>query len=520
MDVTALISRYMPAATPDCPTFVEDSHFEPIIDGIAYFTELARLMAALGPADAVLIAGYQADPSFDLTGTPPGAPGHRPFADVLAEKAADGTDVRVILSAAEFSGGVPWLPIGPFRANVVAARAMRTWTPSTRDGAGAPLQNRVLLDWSGVVLGSNHQKLVVFRHGDELTAFVGGLDLSPNRYDTAPHHRLRLGVHRWGWHDAAARLSGPAAARAWDVFRARWQNAAALPTRYMAKELPAKYFRLPRGGFTPINPPDAPRTVPPAPPQPRRAAAGLAVQVVRSYSPWKVYIRRGWHRIRPAAVSRDGVREVYAALTTAIGAAERYVYLEDQYFHEAPGGDRRLELYDDLRAAAARGVKVILVGSGRRDPADGGDSTVAPTMTRDVRRHVIARLSAAARGNVVMYRIRDLTVHTKLMLVDDRFASIGSANFFSRSMAGTDSELSCTVVTSGPAVRELRTRLWAEHLRAPVTAGLAAALADLDTALGIWRAEWLPAHVPAGTWRGAGAPSGYEPAESVLIQSN
>jgi phosphatidylserine/phosphatidylglycerophosphate/cardiolipin synthase-like enzyme len=98
--------------------------------------------------------------------------------------------------------------------------------------------------------------------------------------------------------------------------------------------------------------------------------------------------------------------------------------------------------------------------SGRRDPADGGKSTV----------------------------------HTKLMLVDDVFASIGSANFFSRSMVGTDSELSCTFVTTGPSVKDLRrVRLWAEHLRTPLNGQVVPALEDLDTALGIWRIEWLPA---------------------------
>jgi phosphatidylserine/phosphatidylglycerophosphate/cardiolipin synthase-like enzyme len=117
---------------------------------------------------------------------------------------------------------------------------------------------------------------------------------------------------------------------------------------------------------------------------------------------------------------------------------------------------------------------------------------------------------------VIMYRIRDLTVHTKLMLVDDVFASIGSANFFSRSMTGTDSELGCTFVTTGPTVRNLRVRLWAEHLRTPLNEQLTPALEDLATALGIWRTEWLlrtarrtpgaeaerrPAtHQPSGSW--------------------
>ena len=515
--LTDLIGRYLPPATETCPTFAEDSSYEPIIDGVSYFTELAEHAAALGPGDAVYIASYQADPQLDLSGRTAGEPGYRPFTDVLAEKADDGADVRIVLSAAEFSRGIPWLPIGPFRANTLAARVMRAWRPSTRDVAAPPLRDRVLLDWSGPFLGSNHQKLVVFCHDGELTAYVGGLDLSPTRYDHNPHHHLRLGLHRWGWHDAAARLRGPAAARVLETFRSRWENAADLPPRHIARNLPAQYLRLPSGGRTLINPPGAPRDVPPVPVQPDRPAAGTAVQVLRSYRPWTLYRHRGLRRVRPASITRAGIQEVFRALVTAINAAERYIYLEDQYFHEAPGGDPRFQLYGELRAAASRGVKIILIGSGRRDPADGGDSTVRPVITRDLRRRVLAPLPPAARRNVVMYRVDNLTVHTKLMLVDDVFASIGSANFFSRSMVGTDSEITSTLVTTGPLVRDLRVKLWAEHLRTALSDELTPMLADLDTALGIWRTQWLPDDHPRHTWRRAGSPSGFAPAERVLI---
>ncbi|MBL7253352.1 phospholipase D-like domain-containing protein [Paractinoplanes lichenicola] len=514
--LTELICRYLPAATEACPTFTENSLFEPIIDGVTYFTELAGHMAALGPDDAVYIASYQADPQLDLTGRIAGEAGYRPFTDVLAEKAATGTDVRIVLSAAEFSGGIPWLPFGPFRANTLAARVIRAWKPSTADDAVTPLENRVLLDWSGPILGSNHQKLVVFRHEGVLTAYVGGLDLSPTRFDHSPHHRLKLGAHRWGWHDAAARLHGPAAVRVWETFQFRWQNSAALPPRRIAKNLPPEYFHLPSGELTELNPIDPPLVVPPVPEQPEHPAEGTAVQVVRSYRPWSLYRHRGLRRLRPANVVRAGIQEIFHSMTTAIGAAERYIYLEDQYFHEAPGGDPRFQLYGQLRAAARRGVKIILVGSGRKDPADGGDSTVHPVITHDLRWRVLARLPVAARRNVVMYRVDNLTVHTKLMLIDDVFASIGSANFFSRSMVGTDSEITSTFVTTGPLVRDLRVRLWAEHLRTPLDAALTPALADLDTALGIWRREWLPAGHPPETWRRPGSPTGFAPAEWAL----
>ncbi|MFG1923039.1 phosphatidylserine/phosphatidylglycerophosphate/cardiolipin synthase family protein [Cryptosporangium sp. NPDC048952] len=493
----ALTARFFPPATDACPTFLENSDWQPIVDGVDYFRELAELLDQVGLGDAVYIASYQADPDLDLNG--------RPLKDILAEKVVDGADVRVVLSAAEYSGGVPWLPFGPFRANLVSARAMRGWQPTNRYAAEPPLHDRVLLDWSGPILGSNHQKLVVFSIGGVVTAFVGGLDLVPSRWDAVPHDRLRLGPHRWGWHDAAARLSGPAAAQVWEVFRSRWENAAKLPPRF----LPRRWFVYPRGGATALNPADAPPTAPPPPAQLACATPGVALRVLRSYAPWRVY-RRG---MRTPAVVRAGTYEVYGTLITAIRAAQRYIYLEDQYFHESPGGNRHYELYGELRAAAERGVKVILVGSGRRDPADGGDSTVRPVITRDLRRHVIDRLPAGARQNVVMYRIRDLTVHTKLMLIDDVFASIGSANFFSRSMVGTDSELTSAMVCTGAEVANLRVRLWAEHLRAPVTDSLI----DLDTSLGIWRTEWLAEGQPPDTWRRAGAPHGFAPAEEVLI---
>lgn len=159
----------------------------------------------------------------------------------------------------------------------------------------------------------------------------------------------------------------------------------------------------------------------------------------------------------------------------------------------------------------------MLVCSGRKDPVDAGVNKFRRRVTGDVQRGVIDQLDPADRGNVIMHRIEDLTVHTKLALVDDVFASIGSANFFSRSMRGTDTELSTAFVTTGDQVRDLRVRLWAEHLRTELTDELAPRLADLDLALGMWRPEWLPPDAPAGTWRVPGYPAGFAPAERVLV---
>ena len=93
---------------------------------------------------------------------------------------------------------------------------------------------------------------------------------------------------------------------------------------------------------------------------------------------------------------------------------------------------------------------------------------------------------------------------------------MGSANLFSRSMAGVDHELNIAVATTGTQVRDLRVKLWAEHLRSPLSQDFINALCDQKLALGIWCPEWLPETASRQTWRKRGLPKGFEPTEQVL----
>lgn len=495
-----LVARYL---SPAVPVHCESSPVDAIVDGKVWMLRMRELLTSLGPGDAAYICGLQLDPDMDLTGKQPDDDGYQPLGDLLAGLAAAGVDVRILLAGAVVANSFSRRPIGPFHDNVVTAHRLRRW----RAGAGpAPLRGRVILDWSGAGIGTNHQKITLIRRGTELTAGVGGIDYSANRIDEGPHQRLVVGGGRWGWHDAGTIVTGPAAADVWQVFRIRWIGAAGLPRR--------RYFWPPRR-FPVLNPDVVAARIDAAPPQPARPAPGVACQILRSMGPWYIDSLAPWAR-RHYTVSPDGIHEVYLTLVQAIGAARRYVYIEDQYFEEYPGGDSRFELYPHLRAAAARGVKVILVGSGTRDPAEAAP-LINRTVNRDLQRRVIDPLPHELRRNVGLWRVEHLTVHTKLVLIDDVFASVGSANFFSRSMVGVDTELTTAMVTVGSAVCELRTRLWAEHLRTPITdPALRASFADLDLALGIFRPEWLPPEAPAGSWRQPGLPAGFAPAESVL----
>ena len=121
-----------------------------------------------------------------------------------------------------------------------------------------------------------------------------------------------------------------------------------------------------------------------------------------------------------------------------------------------------------------------------------------------------------------MWRVEKLTVHAKIVLIDDTFACIGSANMFSRSMAGVDQEVSAAVETTTTVVRDLRVQLWAEHLRTPITDALRPSLTDLDIALGIWDERWFAAAIAPDVrrdmWRAAGAPVGFAPVERMLAR--
>ena len=495
-----LVDRYLsPAVVPHW----ENSSVEFVVDGRVWMRRMRELLTSLGPGDAAYICGLQLEPDMDLTGRAAGEPGHEPLGELLAGLAGAGVDVRVVLAGAVVSSSITRPTIGPFHENVSSAHRLRRW----RHRGDQPLADRVLLDWSGSGIGSNHQKITLVRRGNEITAGVGGIDYAANRVDESPHRRLAVRGGRWGWHDAGAIIRGPATTDVWRVLRMRWSGAVNLPRR--------RYFWPSIKGLQVLNPPGMPLEIGPPPPQTARPADGSACQILRSVGPWYIDSLLPWERKHYNDLAPEGVHEVYLTLVQAIGAARRYVYIEDQYFREYPGGDHRFELYAHLRAAAARGVKVILVGSGSRDPAE-SSPLINGTINADLQKKVIDPLPQQLRRNVGLWRVEHLTVHTKIVIVDDQFAAVGSANFFSRSMAGVDTELTAALTTTGDAVRDLRVQLWAEHLRTPVTDELRKHLEDLDLAIGMFRPEWLPPHAPAGSWRTPDLPAGFDPLESVL----
>ncbi len=294
--------------------------------------------------------------------------------------------------------------------------------------------------------GSHHQKVVVV---DDRIAFCGGIDLTRARWDTCEHRagderRFFDGKPYAPVHDVTLQVQGETARVLGHLARRRWRRAGgppllpgprllrrALDERRRALQAVMQRRRRDGHGVRPLP--------------------GARIAVSRTYA--------------PGVDRREAVREVEALFIDMIRAARRYILIENQYFTAEIAG-RALE--ERLREPNGPEVVVVvrLLSHGWLEEL---------TMER-MRTQLIRRLRAIGgedRVRVYYPHVEGLAeglcvdVHSKLMIVDDRYLRIGSANFANRSM-GLDTECDLTLEATSDAdqqfVRETTARLLAEHV--------------------------------------------------------
>ena len=298
---------------------------------------------------------------------------------------------------------------------------------------------------------SLHQKMVVV---DGTYAFVGGIDMlielsgDYDRWDTHSHHHsspLRRNEEErtpHNWHDAHAIIEGPAVADVERNFRQRWNDVV------MRHELDY-------------------RMLVPDHPLPPPVESTSLVQVARTI-PAHTY----------SFAPEDGIAGIAQLYANALGNAQHFVYMENQYFWthafygvdlpflgtDSPDMERNLA---ELAAALQRGATVALVLPDH------------PNVGRAFTDAGLARLreeapDAAAQGRIQAFCLaastevdgaedyRPIYVHAKVTIVDDVWSTLGSANLNNRGMRD-DTELNVATLDEELA-RSLRMVLWAEHL--------------------------------------------------------
>lgn len=411
----------------------------PLIDGAVYFERLRQELADLGSGDQVYFASWRGELGECLAG--PGT--------------AIGVELARALSAGASVNGLVW------RSHLDRinrhAQENRDFVKTLQAFGGA-----VFLDQRVRKAGSHHQKFVVIRRPDRPerdVAFVGGIDLSYSRRDDTAHggdpqpQAWMADVYgaQPAWHDAQLEIRGPAVSDVEHCFRERWADPTAL------RHVPWRWV------YDKLRPQHAPGRLPPQLPQPTRCGTH-SVQLLRTY-PRKT-------PVYPFAPR--GERSVARGYAKALSNARRLIYVEDQFlwsprvvaaFAEALRRDPMLHL-------------VAVVPS-----CPDGDGMVQVATSDFAHRKALEVLYSAGQDRVDVYELDNdhglpTYVHAKICIVDDIWATVGSANLNRRSWTH-DSELTAAVLDEatddrgfdGQAgqrarqfARDLRLQLWTEHL--------------------------------------------------------
>ncbi len=294
------------------------------------------------------------------------------------------------------------------------------------------LDPKISIKWDGQhpLDASHHQKILVI---DDALAFCGGIDITAMRWDTREHldqqplrRRPFTGRKYEPWHDATMAVDGDAACALGDLARVRWEVAT-------SQKLPA----APRGS-----------------------------------DPWPDELEPGFRDVEVGIARTRGetgplaeIREIEKLFVDLIGCAKRFVYVETQYF-------------------ASRTIAEAIAG--RLGEADGPEFVILNPrnawgwLDETVMSPARAELMKALEERDIYDRFRiyapiteqgaDIYVHAKIMIVDDCYLKVGSANMNNRSM-GLDSECDVAIEAVGRddvrrRIGEIRTDLLAEHLGA------------------------------------------------------
>lgn len=281
---------------------------------------------------------------------------------------------------------------------------------------------------------SHHQKIVVV---DDCLAVCGGIDLASGRWDTAEHldddpkRLMPNGKPHAPWHDITMLMDGDVAGALGELARDRWDVAGGKP-------LP------PVQAIDPQWPDDVPVLF-----------ENVDLAIARTRAPYG---------------DVEEVREIETLYLDMIAAAQKFIYIENQYLTSA-----KIAAAIATRMGEANPPDIVVV---MPRSAEGWLEQKAMDAARVQLARAIGKVDKGDRFRIYVPVTKggsDIYVHAKLMIVDDRILRIGSANLNNRSL-GLDSECDMVLDCALPAnkgaekaVAALRTRLLAEHLGVEAT---------------------------------------------------
>jgi cardiolipin synthase A/B len=336
--------------------------------------------------------------------------GHGSFFDVLGRAARRGLDVRAIF----------WRP----GEEMAKLRKNAFWGSAGHLARLEAAGSRILARWDRSPSGyCQHQKSWLIDAGHAgAVAIVGGINLNPHSVVAPGHHGQG---HN---HDVYVEISGPSTMDVHHNFVQRWNNASerdrgdGLWGETAAGSLPAVLT------------------------EPRPQGSSV-VQIQRT-------MPNGHHHDgspRPAGPPAETT--IFDQYRVAIAAARRSIYIENQALDVTV-------ILEWLREALERDVEVVVVLPCEPEPIRYEPQTWLNAFA-DLAAHENFTLAGLA-GTGARGDRHGVYVHSKLMLIDDQWATIGSCNLHAASLF-RNAELNASF-WDPVIVRQLRCQLFAEHI--------------------------------------------------------
>ncbi|KAG3092107.1 hypothetical protein PI124_g16977 [Phytophthora idaei] len=300
--------------------------------------------------------------------------------------------------------------------NVNTRDAINKIPPSPINGAKAVY---LFDDRVPIASSSHHQKTIVIAankstgEDEHPIAYVGGIDLTNDRWDTIYHNNTaireaaNIPYRNKGWVDAHFRIHGPAAKEVVNNFLQRW-NSDYKPNQGLEDDLLSfdnpDYDKLPPIDYASSNT--------------SSKLGNQNIQIVRTFS----CIYKHYKEFAPR-----GGQSLFRARIKALKNAKNFIYVP--------------ELLDALMEVLPRIQRLIVVFQ----PPD------ALLKAAGYGRYIyemIHPMKDKFPNKVQIYTTKselDIYVHTKLVLIDDVYVPLGSANWNRRSMT-SGSELNANVI--------------------------------------------------------------------------
>jgi phospholipase D1/2 len=405
-----------------------------LIDARNYYAALYR---ALEQAQhSVLISGWQFETGVCMLRGADARHAAHPvkFLELLSALCEERPELTVYVLAWDFS--------------VVYAKD-REWGQAEKFAAANP---HIHFQWDAhpEVGGSHHQKFAVV---DGAVGFIGGIDICDARWDDCDHREENpdrvnvIGDPCKPYHDVQACFTGPIVDSLVDLFIDRWGRASdeLLHLARPEQATVARYdlARLTGGSAEHIGA--------------RHAALSRTQADSRAETP--------------------RIGEVCSLFADAIGAAERLIYAETQYFTSRSVAQMFIErMRDDTRPKLE--IVIFL--------PHGADTPMEKVALEDTQEGVLQAVLDTARETGHEVRLlypasrnadgseTPTFIHSKILIIDDQLLTVGSPNLTERSVA-LDTELAITWECAsdedhlGGCIQNIRSTLLAEHSGAPAS---------------------------------------------------